>query len=46
MSTQFYTQDQPATRQQDTGRRAPRPHRDGSRWPADPRLAQPSGRWP
>jgi peptidoglycan hydrolase-like protein with peptidoglycan-binding domain len=32
MSTQFYTQDQPATSQQDTGHRAPRPHRDGPSW--------------
>jgi Putative peptidoglycan binding domain len=31
VSTQFYTQDQPATSQQDT-RRAPRPHRDGPSW--------------
>ena len=32
MSTQFYTQDQSATSQQDTGHRAPRPHRDGPSW--------------
>ena len=36
MSTQFYTQsrtqDQPATSQPDTGRRAPRPHRGGPSW--------------
>jgi hypothetical protein len=32
MSTQFYTQDQPATSQQDTGHYAPRPHRGGSSW--------------
>ena len=32
MSTQFYTQDQPATSQQDTGHRAPRPHRDRPSW--------------
>jgi hypothetical protein len=32
MTTQFYTQDQPATSQQDTGHRAPRPHRDGPSW--------------
>jgi hypothetical protein len=32
MSTQFYTQDQPATSQQDTGHRAPRPHGDGPSW--------------
>jgi hypothetical protein len=32
MSIQFYTQDQPATSQQDTGHRAPRPHRDGPSW--------------
>ena len=32
MSTQFYTQDQPATSQQDTGHRAPRPHRGGPSW--------------
>jgi hypothetical protein len=31
MSTQFYTQDQPATSQPGT-RRAPRPHRDGPSW--------------
>ena len=31
MSTQFYTQDQPATSQQDTSR-APRPHRGGPSW--------------
>src|SRR5690348_18390352 len=31
MSTQFYTQDQPATSQPAT-RRAPRPHRDGPSW--------------
>jgi hypothetical protein len=31
MSTQFYTQDQPATSQQDT-RRAPRPRRGGPSW--------------
>jgi hypothetical protein len=31
MSTQFYTQDQPATSPRDTGR-APRPHRDGPSW--------------
>ena len=31
MSTQFYTQDQPATSPRDT-RRAPRPHRDGPSW--------------
>ena len=31
MSTQFYTQDQPATSQPGT-RRAPRPHRDGPAW--------------
>jgi hypothetical protein len=31
MSTQFYTQDQPAARQHDT-RRAPRPHRGGPSW--------------
>ena len=32
MCTQFYTKDQPATSQHDTGRRAPRPHRDGTSW--------------
>ena len=32
MSTQFYTQDQAAASQQDTGRRAPRPHRGGPSW--------------
>jgi peptidoglycan hydrolase-like protein with peptidoglycan-binding domain len=32
MSTQFYTQDQPATSQQDTGHRAPRPRRGGPSW--------------
>ena len=31
MSTQFYTQDQPATSQPGT-RRAPRPHGDGPSW--------------
>ena len=31
MSTQFYTQDQPATSHPGT-RRAPRPHRDGPSW--------------
>jgi hypothetical protein len=31
MSTQFYTQDQPATSQPGT-RRGPRPHRDGPSW--------------
>jgi len=34
MSTQFCTQDQPATRQQDTGHHAPRPRRGGPSWPA------------
>ena len=32
MSTQFYTQDQPAASQQDTGRRANRPDRGGPSW--------------
>ena len=32
MSTQFYTQDQPAASQQDTGPRAPRPDRGGPSW--------------
>ena len=32
MSTQFYTQDQPATSSQDTGHRAPRPDRGGPSW--------------
>jgi hypothetical protein len=32
MSTQYYTQDQPTTSQQDTGHRAPRPDRDGPSW--------------
>ena len=32
MSTQFYTQDQPATSQQNTGHRAPRPQGDGPSW--------------
>jgi Putative peptidoglycan binding domain len=32
MSTQFYTQDQPAAGQPAAGRRAPRPHRDGTSW--------------
>ena len=32
MSTQFYTQDQPAASQQDTGPRANRPDRGGPSW--------------
>ena len=32
MSTQFYTQDQPAASQQDIGRRANRPDRGGPSW--------------
>jgi hypothetical protein len=44
MSTQFYTQDQPATSHQDTGHGAPRPHHPAAGGPGIP--PRPSGRFP